>query len=401
MGDYVLESNPALERLIDRLGARGEPPPHEESSSSNGNATRSRRGRRSKVQATDRPEIVRGDHTAAGAKDPAEHATVAEPAAIAEEEQAVVEDDLWAICEDPQPTDEMVLVDFDEEPEVFDEDLGDYDEDEDEADEADEVLDLYEGEEPDDEDETAYEDDEVFDEVDVVLEEEKEEVFDEVDVVLEEEKEEEDVDDLVPVEVVGAFDDEELDDEQIVDEDRELVDEGAEALDDNRHEGGDWILDAFEAWKLEVVEDYVVQDEEILEAFDEDEVDADADADADEFIEVFDEDTEDPVEVAEPDCEQSEVPVSLLEPMVDNCGPYHLAPSDLSSKLSVNAGRTKARHKRQSPRQRKRSLRKAEQDARGAEKSSKKAAAKSQKKAILPSISQTDLRAESSSVLSG
>ncbi len=267
MGDYVLESNPALERLIDRLGARGEPPPHGESSSSNGNATRSRRGRRSKVHAADRPETLRGDQTAAGAKDPAEHATVAEPAAIAEEEQAVVEDDLWAIYEDPQPTDELVLVDFDEEPEVFDEDLGDYDDDEDEADESDEVLDVYEGEEPDDEEETAYENDEVFDEVDVVLEEE----------------EEEDVDDQVPVEVVGAFDDEELDDEQIadedrgvVDEDRELVDEAAEALDDNRHEGGDWILDAFEAWKLETVEDYVVHDEEVLEAFDEDEADADA-----------------------------------------------------------------------------------------------------------------------------
>jgi hypothetical protein len=69
MGDYVLESNPALERLMARLRAQGEPPPAEESSSSNGYAQRSRRGRRSKVCAADHPEDFRGDPTTAGAND--------------------------------------------------------------------------------------------------------------------------------------------------------------------------------------------------------------------------------------------------------------------------------------------------------------------------------------------
>jgi hypothetical protein len=354
MGDYVLESNPALERLIERLRAQGEPPPHEESSK--GNAKRWRLGGRSKAHAADQSEIFRGNPTAAGAEDPAEHATVAESAAIAEQEPAVVGDDLWAIQEDPQPGDEMVLVDFDEEPEVFDEDFGDCDEDGDEAeaDEEDEFLDLYEPEEPD----------------------------------------EEEVDDEVPVKVVHAFEDEEPDHKQIADEDRELVAKSTEVLDENRHEAGAWILDAFDLWKLGAVEDYVVHDGEDLKAFDENEVNSD------ELIDAHNEDTEDPVQVAEAPYEQYGVWVALLEPKIEHDEPYHSMPSGLSSQLSVNAGRTRARHKKQSPRQRKRSLRKAEQDATKAKKSSMKAAAKSSKEAGLAGLSQSDLRAESGSLLS-
>jgi hypothetical protein len=145
MGDYVLESNPALERLIERLRAPGEPPLAEASSNSNEHAKRSRRGRRSKVHAAGQPEILRGAPTAGDAKDSADQHP-GSPSTITEEEPAVLEN-FWPIHEDPQPSDEMLLVDFDEEPEVFDEDPGDYDKDRDETDEADEILDVYEDEE--------------------------------------------------------------------------------------------------------------------------------------------------------------------------------------------------------------------------------------------------------------
>ena len=207
MGDYVLESNPALERLIERDRAQDVPPPPEEGSSSRGHANRFWRGRRSTAHPVDHPEVLRGDPSAGGATSPAERTTVEEPPIVAEE-AAVVEDDLWAIHKDLQPPDEMVLVDFDEEPEVFDEDPGNYGEDE-EADEADEVLDVYEDADWDDEDE------------------------------------EEDVNDEVLSEVMDA---------------------GADVLEENRHVGSDWIFDAFEAWKVEIIEDDVVHDDFGLEA---------------------------------------------------------------------------------------------------------------------------------------
>jgi hypothetical protein len=320
MGDYVVESNPALERLIERHRAQGNPQPRKERSNSNGDAKRSRWRRRSKV------------HTA----DPAKCATVADP--------EVFEDDLWVIPEDPR-SDELVLVGFDEEPEVFDEDPEDLDEDQDEADEADEVLDVYEGEEPSSESETADVGEEVFEE-DVVLDQD----------------DEEDVDDEVPVEVVGAFEDEGPRDEQSADGYRGIVDEDAEVIDENQREGGDRMLDAFDDTRLERGDEDAVQHEEDLEALDEDE--------GDEFSEMFDEDTNDLVQAPEPAYEQQhEVPVALLELPGAHNEPYDSALSALSSQLIVNSGRKKARHKKQSPRQRKRSLRKAEQDARKAEKS--------------------------------
>jgi hypothetical protein len=186
MGDYVLESNPALERLIERLCAPGEPPLGEASSNSNEHARRFRRGRHSKVHAAGHPELLRGDPTAGDATETADR-HLGSPSTIAEEEPAVL-GNFWAIHEDPQPTDEMVLVDFDEEPEVFDEDPGEYERDRDETDDADEILDVYEDE---DEDE-----------------------------------------------------DEEWNNETI-------LDEGAEVLDEDRHEVGDWIFEAFEVWRLE------------------------------------------------------------------------------------------------------------------------------------------------------
>jgi hypothetical protein len=306
MSDYVLESNPALERLFERLRAPGEPPPPEESSLPNRDAKRSPRGRRSKVHAEDRTGILRGDPAAAGAKDPADRATVVSAAAIAEEEPVVVEDDLWANHADPQPTDELVLVDFDEEPEVFDEVPNRYDEDEEDAD-GDEILDLYEYEEPDDEG------------------------------------------------------------------------EGGDGTDEDT--GSDWIFNAFEVWMRGAVEDDDPHDEEDLEALD----------DADQFIDVFDEDLEDPTHVPEPPYQRCEVPVDFLEPTIERAEPYHFAPSALSPQLSVNAGHTKARNKNRSTRQ-KRSASQAEQDVKKAERSSMKAA--------LASLSQADLEAESGSLLS-
>jgi hypothetical protein len=419
MDNDVLESTPAFERLVERLGAKGEPPPSEESWS--GHAKRFRPGRRSTVQASD-PEVLRERRSADGARAPGELATVAEPATIVEEEPEVGEDD--ADYEDPRPSDEMILVDVDEEPRVFDEDPEDYDE-EDEADDSDAVLDFCGGEEPDGEDETADEHKEVFDEEDEVLDGYKaEDVSDEVPVevagasegdvldnerfvdevvdwilialeerkleaveddavqeenVVVDEDEGEDVDVEVPVEVVGVSEDDEADDEEIVGEDRELVDQGAEALDENEHEGDNGILDVFEDWNLEAIDGDTVDEEEDLEAFDED------DADDDEFIDVFDEDTDDPVEVPEPPCERCDVPVALLELPVELYEPHNSTLSALSSQLSAQAGRKKARHKKQSPRQRKRFLKKVEQDARKAEKASRKAAAKSSMTTALPS----------------
>jgi hypothetical protein len=349
MGDYVLEGNPALERLFERLRAPDEPPPLEESSSSECGAKRSLRGRRSKVHAADHPEVLRGDLTA-GVQDPAERATVADPEAITEEVPVVV-DDLWVIHEDPPSSDEMILIDFDEEPEVFDEDLGEFDDDAAE-DEDDEILDVYEGEESDDEGEAADED-EVFDEEDAVLAKDDEGV----------------VDDEVPVRVAGAF----------------------------KGDGGDWILGAFEVWMHEALKDEGERDHEDLEVFDEDEVDED-DFDEDELFDVFDEDedededvdTEDRIQVPQPSYEHDEDRVALLEPTVEQEEPYHSALLALSAQLSANAGRTKARHKKQSPREKKRSSRQAEQDARKATEPSMKA--------LLPGLSQPGRRTESSPV---
>jgi hypothetical protein len=274
MGDYVLEGNPALDHLFERLGAPDEAPRPAESASSDVCTKGFLRRRRSTVRTTDDPEVLRGDPTPADAVDSAERATVAEPANIADEEPVFVEDDLWAIHEDTQPTDEMLLVDFDEEPEVFDEEPVDQDEGDD-GDE-DEILDIYEGEDLDYDDEAADEDE-------------------------------------LPVTVAGA----------------------------SEGEGGDWIFDAFEVWMLEAVEDGVVHDDEDLDAFDEDE------ADADEYIDVFDEDTEEPIEVPESPDERREFVVNnLLEPMTELYQPYEFARLAPSSQLSVNAGRTKAQHKK-------------------------------------------------------
>lgn len=148
MGDYVLESNPALERLIERFGAHGEPPSSVERSGSSGSGKRSWRERRSNVHAAGHPGVLEEAPMAAGAKERVERATAGSPAAVAEEDPEAVEHDLWALEEDLESADEMLLVDFDEEPAVFDEDP---DLDDDGADEADEILDLYEDEDLDDE----------------------------------------------------------------------------------------------------------------------------------------------------------------------------------------------------------------------------------------------------------
>jgi hypothetical protein len=152
MGDYVLESNPALGRLIERLATQGGPPAHEQSSLLS-DSTRNRRRRHAKVS-----RRVRENPTIVVDKRPAKNPSVAEPAGFAH--AVAVEHNLWANHEDSR-ADEIVLVDFDEEPAVFaDEDDGD---DTFAGDEADEILDVY-GEDLDAWGEPAYGDAEAIDE---------------------------------------------------------------------------------------------------------------------------------------------------------------------------------------------------------------------------------------------
>jgi hypothetical protein len=132
MGDYVLESNPALGRLIERLGTQSETPARKQSSSSS-DSTRYRRRRRAKAS-----KRVREDPTIVVAKKPARNPRVTKPTRLAD--ALAVEDDLWAIRED-SGADEMVLVGFDEEPAIFAEEIGDVDVVK--ADDADEILDVY------------------------------------------------------------------------------------------------------------------------------------------------------------------------------------------------------------------------------------------------------------------
>jgi hypothetical protein len=157
MGDYVLESNPALERLIERQAAQGRPPAHEQSSRSH-DSTRNRRRMRTKLS-----KRIREDPMTVGGKKPAEGASVAEPTDLVDE--LVAEDDLWAMHEDPQAADELVLVDFDEEPEVFAEEFVDDGDDTFACDEADEILDVYGRADLGEYGESAYENAEAFDEI--------------------------------------------------------------------------------------------------------------------------------------------------------------------------------------------------------------------------------------------
>jgi hypothetical protein len=198
MGDYVLESNPALERLIERLGAEKGPAP-EESSRLQDSRRFQRRGR-SKV-----PKRIRENPANVGPQKWAEVASLAGPTSMAEE--LVVEDDLWVIHEDPQAADEMVLVDFDEEPAVFAEELEGDGKGSMDGDEADEVLDVYGHADLDEFGDSAYEDAGALDKTDVLLEEDQD-------------------DNAVSVQTIGAVED----------------------------AASDWIFDAFKAWMLEVAE---------------------------------------------------------------------------------------------------------------------------------------------------
>ena len=135
MGDYVLESNPALGRLIERLAEQSGPPAHEQSSILH-HSKRNRRRRRAKDS-----KRIRGDPMTVGEKKPAKGKRVVDPADLADE--LVGKDELWANHESPLDADEMLLVDFDEEAEVFVEELGHDEGDANEGDEPDEILDLY------------------------------------------------------------------------------------------------------------------------------------------------------------------------------------------------------------------------------------------------------------------
>ena len=195
MSDYVLENNPALERLIERLGAEGTGP-GEERSTLHASRRSQRRGR-SKL-----PKRTSENPTTVGAQERAEFTRFAEPTSTAEE--LVPHDDPWVIHEDSQAGDEIVLLDFDEEPAVFAEDLGDG-EIIVETDEFDEVLDVYGYADPDEFGESAHDDDVTSDEMDVLLDEDPD-------------------DDGVSVQTVSAVED----------------------------TAGDWIFDAFKAWMVEV-----------------------------------------------------------------------------------------------------------------------------------------------------
>jgi hypothetical protein len=155
MGDYVLDSNPALERLIERLGAKDKPPPPEERSGSHGYSTLFRRRRRPTVHAVDSPGIGGGNPSPAGVNDPADRAKVAKAPTA---EEAAFDENLRAIREDFPADDELVLVDFDEDAELFAEDPEDQREDENEADAADAFLEVYEREEPNPDENAAYDD---------------------------------------------------------------------------------------------------------------------------------------------------------------------------------------------------------------------------------------------------
>jgi hypothetical protein len=201
MGDYVLESNPALERLIERLGAQGKRPGPEESSRFHGARRFQRRGR-SKT-----PTRTVEDPTTVGARKRAEIAGFVEPTSIVEE--LVVEDHVLVIHEDRQAAAEIVLVDFDEAPAVFAEERGDG-ETLLEGDEADEVLDVYGRADRDERAESGCEDAEASDRMGMLLEED----------------DEDDEDGGASGRTIGAVED----------------------------AAGDWIFNAFKAWMLEVDE---------------------------------------------------------------------------------------------------------------------------------------------------
>jgi hypothetical protein len=185
MGDYVLESNPALGRLIERLATQSRPPAREQRSSLF-DSTRYRRRNRAKVS-----KRVREDPMIVVEKKPAKNPRAQKTADPAD--WLAVEDDLWAIHED-SGADDMVLVDFDEEPAVFVEEIGDDGDDAFEGDEADEILDVYGWADLDECGEPVYEDADAFDER--------------------------------SVQAISAVENEE----------------------------GDWIIDAFKAWMLKAVE---------------------------------------------------------------------------------------------------------------------------------------------------
>jgi hypothetical protein len=155
MGDYVLESNPALSRLIERHATQSGPAAREQSSRLF-DATRYRRRRRA-----DASKRVREDPMVVVEKKPAKKPRIEKPADLAD--ALAVEDELWAILDD-SGADEMVLVGFDEEPAVFAEGVGDDGEDTFRGDEADEILNVYGRADLDEYGGPAHEDAESFDE---------------------------------------------------------------------------------------------------------------------------------------------------------------------------------------------------------------------------------------------
>ena len=145
MGDYVLESNPALGRLIERLATESAPPAREKSSHLF-DSTRYRRRNRAKAS-----KRAREDPIVVVEKKRAKNPRVARPADPTD--ALAVEDHLWAIRED-SGADDMGLVDLDEGPAVFAEEIGGGGGDTFE-DGADEILDVYGRTDPDEDGESA------------------------------------------------------------------------------------------------------------------------------------------------------------------------------------------------------------------------------------------------------
>jgi hypothetical protein len=239
-----------------------------------------------------------------------------------------------------EPGEEMVLVDFDEEPAVFDEDPEEHRDDLADDDDDDEILDLFDDQPTDEEDAASGTTPEL-------LTTDRDE----------------------PVDQRNCSVDEELEISHEIPVVAERVDAESIAREGPDREGG-WILDAFEAWKqLMAAEPGVHGGQAVVE------VDERAGVDDD-----LDEHGRDAVVVACPPdaavCDL-EVCVGAPEPAAEPHEPDQRAPAPSVSQISVRTERKKARHKKQSRRQKERSSRKATRDAEKAAKSSTRTAMKS------------------------
>jgi hypothetical protein len=322
MVDYVLESNPALERLIERLHVQEELSQLETVPSAE--TKRFRRRRRSKVHAGECHEQRPADPVPEEAS-AADHRIAADAVADAEEAHPVVTLTPRLVHPYLQPDEELVLVGFDEEPALFDEptDVPTHDDAEDL-----EFLDLFGDQDVDAEDGESGE----------VIH------FDHI-------------------ETSGEPDCSSDDETDRADKGELVGDEGENRLVDDLPREGSWILSAFEAWRLVEVGGATAHDTDPSTS-DEDEHPVESSTDPDQ------EQVEDPGCVAEPAIGDAADSALVRSEIIAEH--YELAaPVLVVSPVAVRTDRKKARHKKQSRRQKERSSRKAGRDAKKAEKAEK------------------------------